>query len=238
MAEDKKISKDLQEDSKRRIKNEADFQDIIKDSLNLLKQMDASYEKLEARINSMNKSSINIKDINREIQKATEKQYTAEKQLSELKHADTDSVKEYLNNLKYINDLEIKIRNSKGEEKKIHQDEQALLLSYKDDMFETLSAEEQSYANALQTVKIGQEGLHIAQAQLSTEKQIEKSIGVTGKAMGILATKLGLGSEYYEDMVEKARELNKRGEEFTFGDKLKSLKKLALGAFKEGIKDP
>ena len=105
-------------------------------------------------------------------------------------------------------------------------------------MFEILSAEEQSYANALQTVKIGQEGLHIAQAQLSTEKQIEKSIGVTGKAMGILATKLGLGSEYYEDMVEKARELNKRGEEFTFGDKLKSLKKLALGAFKEGIKDP
>ena len=238
MAEDKKISKDLQEDSKRRIKNEADFQDVIKDSLNLLKQMDASYEKLEARINSMNKSSINIKDVNREIQKATEKQFTAEKQLSELKHADTDEVKAYLDNLKYINDLEIKIRNSKGEEKKSHKEAQALLLSYKDDMFEILSAEEQSYANALQTVKIGQEGLHIAQAQLSTEKQIEKSIGVTGKAMGILATKLGLGSEYYEDMVEKARELNKRGEEFTFGDKLKSLKKLALGAFKEGIKDP
>jgi len=238
MAEDKKISKDLQEDSKRRIKNETDFQDAIKDSLNLLKQMDRSYEKLEARISSMSKSSINIKDINKEIQKATERQYTAKKQLTDLEGANTDAVKDYLDNLKFINNLEDQINKSKGEEKKLLQQEQAILIETKESLFDILSIDEQSYANALQTVKIGEEGLAIAQKQLATEKDISKSIGFTGKVMGGFAKNLGLGSEYFEDMVEYAKELNTRGEKFTFGDKLKTLGKAAAGAVKEGIKDP
>ena len=238
MAEDKKISKDLQEDSKRRLKSETDFQDIIKDSLNLLKQMDRSYEKLEARINSMSTSSINIKDINKEIQRATEKQYTAKKQLTDLEYANTDAVKDYLDNLKFINNLQDQINTSTGADKKLLEQEQAILIETKDNLFEILSIDEQSYANALQTVKIGEESLAIAKEQLTIEKEVSKSIGFTGKVMGGLAKNLGLGNDYFEDMVEHAKELNKRGEKFTFGDKLKSLGKAAAGGIGEALKDP
>ena len=70
------------------------------------------------------------------------------------------------------------------------------------------------------------------------EKEINKSIGFTGKALGLVANKLGLGEKFFGEMVERARDLNEEGKKLTFLDKLGALGKAGGAAIKEVFKDP
>jgi hypothetical protein len=56
--------------------------------------------------------------------------------------------------------------------------------------------------------------------------------------MGFFANKLGIGKEYYGDMVEKARDLNEQGKKLTFFDKVGALGKAAGGGIKDAFSDP
>ena len=227
-------------------KDQGDFNDLLKDSINLLKQVDRSYERIESRLETLNKSEINVKTINNELLKAKQKQRTTAKELGNLESSLSDKAKIKLDNYTRSQNLlgvaESKLRAAKesGDVFQIKQQEALYnrALGINERQKERLGVEEASIIGLREANKIAEEGVKYGQQKLDQEKQIQKDIGLTGAVFGVFAKKLGIGSKYYESMVEKSRELNTEGKKLTFFDKLKGIGAAAGGAIKETAKDP
>lgn len=227
-------------------KSQGDYNNLLKESINLLKQMDKQYDTIEGRLESMSKSTINVKDIEKEIEKAKTKQYVISKQLASLEKSISDEGKnkidQYLKSAGKVEELEkrkAKYQRENNLAKAAEVDE--LLNKYitlNERQKEGLSIEESSLMGIREANRLSAESVQFGEQKLQQEKEIRKTIGFTGAAMGFLADKLGIGASYQEDLVEKAKELQSVGEKLTFGDKLTALGKGALGALSETFKDP
>jgi hypothetical protein len=101
-----------------------------------------------------------------------------------------------------------------------------------------LNIDERRLASIIEANKVAGETQKILEAELATEKEINSSVGLTGKAFGLLAKKLGIGDKYYGDMVQKARDLNEENKKLSFFDKAKSLGKAAAGGIGTALSDP
>jgi len=227
-------------------RGQGDFNDAIKESINLLKQLDRSYERIEARLQTMNKSSINIKEINQELSKARQKDYITSKQLSDAEKSTSQESKnridQYLKSQSKINELEARKLEYLRQGNKDKVSEVNLLLSEYTALNErqksALDVQEAELIALREADKIAKAGIAIGEQKLKTEKELKSQIGFSGAALGLFAKKLGLGNKVYEDMVEKARTLQETGKKITFLDKLGTLGKAAGASMKEAITDP
>jgi uncharacterized protein YoxC len=214
--------------TKESLKVNGDLNTLLKESENILKKMSASYENIEGRLESLNKSSINIKQINQEILKARQKEVVVAKKLEEtakkIDANNNDGVKNYLDSLKFISEA--------------REEDRDLLEEIAKEQFKSLNVEEQRYINLIEANKLNEQSVSYAKAKLESEEEINSSIGITGKVMGIIGKKLGANNDIYEDMVENARELNKVGSKLTFGDKLKFLAKSIGSGLIQIFSDP
>ena len=68
---DKQTTRSTLAMGKEQLKAQGDYNDLLKESQALLKKIDSSYDSIEARIESMSKSSINVKEIEKELSKAS-----------------------------------------------------------------------------------------------------------------------------------------------------------------------
>jgi len=229
---DKQTTRSTLAMGKEQLKAQGDYNDLLKESQTLLKKIDNTYDSIEARIESMSKSSINVKEIERELSKAKTIQFKSAKKLSELTSDMSKKQKEDV--VKYL-----QTQQKAQEARKKGLDDEAdgyeEMLKYQAEGMNTtqLSAIQVKVAN-----QIAKESVEFAKRKLAQEKEYRDNVGFTGAAMGLLADKIGLGASYQEDLVEKTKELAKFGQKLTFGDKLKALGSLAVGAFKEMLKDP
>jgi AraC-like DNA-binding protein len=239
--------KDQLEALKAVLKIQGDYNNLLKESVRDLDQTLRRYDKMEAKLASINRSAINTKEIERQMKTVAEEQYLNKKKLadlanelskdqindtlkylsmfSEVSTAEKDLLKaQKAGNIQKVKDLELSIENTKRQ-----LDEQEALLNI----------EQLSYAQAVKTDELNKETLAKQQAQLDFENKLTKQVGFTGAAFKFLAEKIGVGESYMEDMVERARKLNEEGKKFTFGDKLSLLIKAGKGALKEAFfKDP
>jgi len=223
------------EDAKRAIefskearKVQGDHRDILKESEDLLKKMSRSYDRIEGRLESLSKESINIKQINQEILKAREKDFIVSKKLVEsaknINLENNAGVQNYLDSLRFISTA--------------REEDKAQLEEIAKEQFNLLNLEEQRHVNLEEADKLNKHSLEYAQAKLKTEKEVNSNIGITGKLMGIIGKKLGANNDVYADMVENAKELNAVGAKLTFGDKLRFLGKSIKSGIKETVSDP
>ena len=74
----KQSLKDLLED-------QGDYNNLLKDSIKMMGSLDASYTRILSRIDSLNKDTINVRELNRELNKLSQKQYITEKNRNENK---------------------------------------------------------------------------------------------------------------------------------------------------------
>jgi hypothetical protein len=207
-------------------KDQGDYNDILKDSINLLKKVDRSYENIEARVSSLDKSQINIKQISNELYKAKQKDYIVSKQLAEAeKTLSADSlnrVSQYVNSQKKISELEkrkfeyekLAIATSDTAEKKKIEDKIAntdrllqLNIVANERQKAGLSIQEAQVVALKEADSIAKEGVAFGERSLDIEKQTAKQLGISGNLVSGLATKLGVGTEAYEAMTTEARRL-------------------------------
>ena len=227
-------------------KHDGDLNDILKDSINLVTKLSKSYQDLGSKLDVMSKNSINTKEIERELFKARVKDGIAkiesESALAKLDTAAIARVELFTKSLEKESQLEkeLLIAKSKGLKAGITLANNALKTeSLKVAQAQhALGVEELSYIQLQKSYELSQASVKLGDEALAKEKEVSKSIGVSGKLMGGFANKLGIGNEYYEDLVEKAKDLQKINQKLTFGDKLKMLQKAAAGAAKETLKDP
>jgi uncharacterized protein YoxC len=205
---------------------QGDINDILKESINLLKKVDRSYESIEARVSSLDKSQINIKQISNELYKIKQKDYVVSKQLAEAeKTLSADSlnrVSQYLNSQKKISELEKRkfeyeklalatsdISEKKKIEDKIANTDRLLQLNIvaNERQKASLSIQEAQVAALKEADSIAKEGVAFGKESLDIEKQTAKQLGISGNLVRGLATKLGTGTEAYEAMTTEARRL-------------------------------
>jgi len=227
-------------------KEQGDLNNTLKDSINILRELDRTYQRIEARLETLNKSSINIKEVNNELYRAKQKDYIVSKQLSDaetkMSNDSKNRMDRYMKSQNLAKSFEEKLiqARQKGDVAGIKAAEQKLnrVLAINERQRLALNIEEAQVIALKEAEKIGKQAVKNAEEKLATEKAIKSEIGYSGAALGLFAKKLGLGNAAYEQMVLKARQLNEEGRKMTFGDKLSALGKAGIGGVKEALGDP
>ena len=197
---------------------EGDYNNLLRDQLREIKKLDTAYKNIEARINSLNKSSINVKQVNQELYRLRQKDYIATKNLKDVQESISQDTKNLL-------DKEKAGLLTKAQLKKLD-----------------ANLEAQALKAAENAVRVAQLNLEAGQASLENEKKVAKQMGITGNLAQKFAEKLGVGEEAYAAMAAKSRELvDDTGKVGGFGSKLKVLQAgltAGAGAIKESFSDP
>lgn len=207
-------------------KEQGDYNNILKESINLLKKIDRSYEDIYARVSSLDKSQINIKQISNELYKAKQKEYIVSKQLLNAeKTLSSDSlnrVKQYSSSQSKLADLEKrKAEYERSALKAGTEAERAAFLEKSRDidyilnketarnlrLKDGLSVQEAQIVALKEADKIAKAGVTFGKESLDIEKQTSKQLGISGFLVAGLATKLKTGTEAYEAMTTEARRL-------------------------------
>lgn len=246
MAEELDISRSLEESIRQSRKIQQDSNAELNKSINLLSKINDLRDASISKVRALNKETINTKDIQRELQKAKEKDILTAKKIADIEKnistQEKQNANDYIRNIADRKKLEDDIQRAKLQNNQSLVRQLGIQLATIDNTIfqqeSSLNIDERRYAAALESNKIAQETVGLLQEELDVEKEINKSIGFTGKALGLVANKLGLGEKFFGEMVERARDLNEEGKKLTFLDKLGALGKAGGAAIKEVFKDP
>jgi len=221
----------LRQSLKQLLDDQGDYNNLLKNAISDLKRMDTSYAKIEARLNSLNRDNINIKQVNQELLKLKQKEFLESKKLRDLEMEASQMAKDEVNRAKTI-----------AEAQKTRVESQGRSFDFEKAMMGILKQNGNLEAVSLYTqekqLEIAKRQTVEGEKELALEKQLNKQIGISGAAFKLFSDKLGIGNEFYSQMVIKARQLQSEGKKITFLDKLGVLGKAAGAGLKEAITDP
>ena len=182
------------------LEDQGDYNNLLKDAIRELGQMDRAYGKIEARLSTLNNDSINVKQVNRDLLTLKQKEYIENKKLSDL---------EKLISAESIRNLDLVKNQVKKEEERAKK--KGEIFDIEKAMFDNLDSIGDLEAVALyaqeKKVQIAGKQVEIGQAILANEKAVNTQLGISGNLVKAFATKLGFGEEAYAAMSLKARKL-------------------------------
>lgn len=180
--------------------SQGDYNNLLKDAIRELGQMDRAYGKIEARLATLNSDSINVKHVNRDLLLLKQKEYIENKKLSDLQKLVEPEAKAALNIAK--------------ENTRILMEEAAILgekIDYEQTMLKYLEDTGNLEAAALyaqeKKLEIANKQVQIGKSSLANEKAVSRQLGISGNLMKTFAEKIGFGEEAYAAMSLKARKL-------------------------------
>ena len=171
----------------------------LKDSINLLKDMNKSYDKIADRVFAMNKATINTNKLEKELEKVKQQQNRAARELAEWEKQQSETVKMYNKDLNAELLLQQKINNKELEGAQLKKANK-YLRSLQNDL------EYQSYKTSIMAVNKAREEVALMQERVDEEKLIAEKIGFTGNLLKQSNKYLGIGGGLYGKIVEEARE--------------------------------
>jgi len=240
------VGKSLEQSIRDSRRLQGDTNSELNKSINLISQINDLRDQSISKVKALNKETINTRDIQKEFQKAKEKEALSLAKVTKLESSLGDVEKQ--NARTYLEDIEKRERLEQDIQRARLRGNTALVVALGNDLALVdqriedaqlgLNIDERRYAAAIQANKVASETKNLLKGELDIEKEIQKSVGLTGVALGKVSEKLGLGSKYSAELVEKARELEDEGKKLTFGDKLSALKKAGVGAIRETFTDP
>jgi hypothetical protein len=211
-------AKKLQGVFKALVRDGADFGDIIRDQVNELKKLQTGYDKVRSSIEGFRTNAIDVKRIQSQINDQISKQFVNSAKLNETQ-ADLQKIsavqlkgaKDYVEllNKKQQKEQNLSDALASGNARAISSAKAQLTLVEKKLEKETknLTPLQAQYVARSKSNEVIGLTVKELEKELAKEKQIQSSIGVTGKLFENFSKKLGMGSEVYEAMVEQARKL-------------------------------
>jgi hypothetical protein len=217
MADQNLDPKDLRSLGKDVLSTWGDFNDLLKDSIRDISKITNSFNATTSKIEAMNKGMINTKKIQNELDKANTKAVENKKKLADIQtrmsRVDKIQADRFITAQKNAQ-LQVEKLNKAlltGTQAEIDKQKQ-ILASYDtilDNRKEVLRATSMAYVLQQQSVIEAEKLSKEVEDRLSNEKDIEKTIGKTGKAIGFLSNNFGIYKNLYSKIVEEAREDNK-----------------------------
>jgi Tfp pilus assembly protein PilN len=117
-------SPNIRDSLKELLEDQGDYNNMLKNAISDLKKMDSAYGKIEARLNSLNKNSINVKQVQQELYKLKQKEYIEGKKLEDLaKSVDQKAIDE-LERVKRITTIQQERAKARG---KTYDQERAMM---------------------------------------------------------------------------------------------------------------
>jgi len=98
-------SRDLAQSIKKLIEDQGDYNNLLKDALKDANKMDGVYKRIQARIESMTRDTINTKRLNSELYALRQKEVTAKKNAADLEKELSDNTKRDLKQRETLNSL-------------------------------------------------------------------------------------------------------------------------------------
>lgn len=199
------IASELASSLKSALKDQGDYNDLVRDSLRDLQKVVREYDKIDAKINALYSGQINTKKIQEEILKAKTREIISSKELSRIT---SKLSQDQIRDARLLSDTISQkiVAQQQGNAELVSELEEQILLQEG-----YLNLEQMSLVAAEQQYKLAKQLTEESQALLQQEKEISRMLGVGGQAAKLFAEKLGLGNSVYESMVIKARQLNEEG---------------------------
>jgi hypothetical protein len=205
--------KDLSSTIKEVRKFQGDYNDEIKDSLKQLNAIARSYDSIKSKLESLNKQTLNIKELEKQKSKSLEKQSFEANKLKDLqKKAGEEGIrkaKTLFDLEKAIKDQESKARRSKeiGDIK-----EQQIALSLlkiaekeRKQLLDNIKPTEIALAAQMKSKDLADQQLELVEEYLENEKDVAKQVGITGKFLALTTKYLGVGKNLQSKIVEETR---------------------------------
>jgi len=216
-------AKDLRDSLKQILRDGNDFNDIIKDQVRELGKLLTGYNKVRSSIDGFRTSSLDIKRIQQDINKTRSQEFIQASKILEteikLKIAgqqQLNGAQEYLGLLSDKDKIESQLREAgaKGDRTRIESLKQSLNLieARIDSESQELTPLQGEYIARVKSKQVLTATTKELEQQLSKEREIKNSIGLSGIAMENFSKKLGLGDSIYEAMVDKARKIQAQNE--------------------------
>ena len=182
------------------LEDQGDYNNLLKDAIRELGQMDRAYSKIEARLATLNSDSINVKQVNRDLLLLKQKEYIEEKKLKDLQKTYSDGTKDLLAEAKRKTEQSVKNAAILGK-----------TIDYEAKMMEYIGKYTNLEVAALYTqekkLEIAGKQVEAGEAILKNEKAVNNQLGISGNLVKAFATKLGFGEEAYSAMSLEARKL-------------------------------
>lgn len=217
MADQNLDPKDLRSLGKDVLNTWGDFNDLLKDSIKDISKITNSFNATTSKIEAMNKGMINTKKIQNELEKAKSKEIEAQKKLADIQTRMSDNDKVNANRFttaqKRVQSQVEKLNKTLLTGTQTEIDQQKQILARYDAILDAskiaLRAESAAFVIQQQSLIEAKKLTDEVQDRLVSEKDIEKTIGKTGKVIGFLSNNLGIYKNLYSKIVEEAREDNK-----------------------------
>lgn len=205
--------KDLSSTIKEVRKIQGDYNDEIRDSLKQLNAIARSYESIKSKLESLNKQTLNIKELEKQRSKSLEKQAFEANKLKDLQQK---AGEEGVRKAKTLFDLEkaIKEQESKARRNKEIGDikEQQIALSLlkiaekeRKQLLDSIKPTEIALAAQMKSKDLADQQLELVEEYLENEKDVAKQVGITGKFLALTTKYLGVGKNLQSKIVEETR---------------------------------
>jgi hypothetical protein len=163
--------------------DQGDYNNLLKESIASLNQVEKAYAKISARLNTLSKDSINVKAVNRDLLALAQKDYLEKKALSRLEDEMSTAAYRTAKRMEELGKDGFAYLKKKG-----NLEDVSLLAAYK----RTLLSEQE---------------LNKGKELLDQEKMVSRQLGISGNLMKGFAEKLGFGEDAYSAMALAARKV-------------------------------
>lgn len=200
-----------------------DVNKAFKESINLLNKMNKLIDDSTSKIGSFEKSTINIKRIEQERERINRKSSNLQAELNQIAQTEVNIAEDYVKKLEARRKEEDELAKRRSLGLSINGQILAQLETEISTIENAITAEQLRATAIIQSKKGLEERVNIIGEELNKEKELAKSLGVTGKILQLSTKYLGTGKNLYGKIVEEARE----GE---FGTKKMAIAGAAVGA--------
>lgn len=195
----------------------------FKESINLLNKMNKLIDDSTSKIGAFEKSTINIKRIEQERERINRKSSNLQAELNQIAQTEVDIAKDYVKKLEKRRKEEDELAKRRSLGLSVNGQILAQIETEISRIERAITAEQLRATAIIQSKKGLEERVSIIGEELDKEKELAKSLGVTGKILQLSTKYLGTGKNLYGKIVEEAR----GGE---FGTKKMAIAGAAVGA--------
>ncbi len=180
------------------IEDQGDYNNLLRSASQELDRMQKSYNKIAARIDSLNKGSINLKEVNRELNNLKQKEYIAGRKVADLEAGLSKETQKELKNRETLESLLKKATTLKMKERV-----EAQIAVNEARLRGNIELQNLDYHKKM--LEVSQEERKSGEIAFENEKKVSKQLGISGNLMKIFADKIGVGEEAYNAMTFAAR---------------------------------
>lgn len=218
------------------IEDQGDFNNLLKNADKELAKLQTTYNKIAAKVDTMSRGTLNVKEINKELKNLAEKEYLAKRKVADLEKGLSQRSKEQLDTQKQLNVELEQARRIEDRSTRIRVTRDIAERSRLNVLSMISNIELQNLEYHKKMAKISEEEVNFSKDILNQELETAKYLGISGNLMKKFADTLGVGENAYNAMTEAARGTVDETGKLTRPTKWEVLK-VGLRSIKKSIKE-